>query len=147
MVLKGKHKETQPKCENLNEEVKMLKEKESTWEEKLKAQEECHKVELEGLCHSNKEAFRKYQKDTKKNLNDALRKWRTNLILHTQVATGLLDLSRVDFNCHRDISTESLNFNVYHPEDKNWETFQREWKHLADFFIPTMPKLKTVTRT
>ncbi|KAK5819045.1 hypothetical protein PVK06_024001 [Gossypium arboreum] len=112
----GKYKDAQTECEHLKENVNQLKVEIYTLEEKLKAQEKCYKVELESLRQSHEETFRKFQRDTKNNLNEALPKWKSNLVLHTQVAVSPLDLSEVDFNCLRDISTKSLNFNVYHPE-------------------------------
>ncbi|MBA0637375.1 hypothetical protein Godav_025836 [Gossypium davidsonii] len=84
--------------------------------EKLRAQKESHRVELESLRQSREETFRKFEEDTKKNFNDALFEWRSNLILHAQVVASPLDLSHVNFNCLRDISSVSLNFNVYHPD-------------------------------
>ncbi|KAH1122633.1 hypothetical protein J1N35_005793 [Gossypium stocksii] len=38
-----------------------------------------------------------------------------------------------------DIFIESLSFNIYNPEDKEWEAFQREWKQLIDLFTATTP--------
>ncbi|KAK5771489.1 hypothetical protein PVK06_047694 [Gossypium arboreum] len=77
------------------------------------------------------------KEDTKKNCNDVLQKWKLNLILETQVVAGPLDLSHVDFNCLKDISSMSLSFNVYHPTGDECEAFQREWKKSEDFIIPS----------
>lgn len=116
ITLKGKYKNAKIKNEQLKEEVNQLKDEKSTLEEKLRPQKECHRVELESLCQSCEEIFRKFREDTKKNFSDALFEWRSNLILHAQVATSPLDLSHVNFNCLRDISSVSLNFKVYHPD-------------------------------
>ncbi|KAK5826053.1 hypothetical protein PVK06_020959 [Gossypium arboreum] len=80
---KGKYKDTQTKCTQLEEENSLLKARKSYWEEKLKAQEECHITELEGLRQSYEGALRKHQEDTRKNLIEALPKLRSNLVLHT----------------------------------------------------------------
>ncbi|KAH1092120.1 hypothetical protein J1N35_019377 [Gossypium stocksii] len=97
------------------------------------------KEKLKSLRQSHEESFIKFQEDTKKNIIDALPEWRLNLILHAQMAAGPLDLSQVDFKNLRDISTSSLNFIVYHPEGEEQKSFQREWKQLGEFIIPTMP--------
>ncbi|KAH1091405.1 hypothetical protein J1N35_018662 [Gossypium stocksii] len=55
---------------------------------------------------------------------------------------GPLDLSRVDFNYLSNISAESLNFNVYHSNGEEWETFQRKWKQSSNFFIPITPEVE-----
>ncbi|KAH1082612.1 hypothetical protein J1N35_022373 [Gossypium stocksii] len=51
-----------------------------------------------------------------------------------------LNLSHVDFNYLKDISTDLVSFNIYHPEGEEWEAFKREWKYLDEFIIPTTPK-------
>lgn len=79
-------------------------------EEKLRTQKECHMVKLERLRQSHKQIFKMFQEDPQKNLFEALPKWRSNLILHTQVAVGPLDLKKVDF---KYIPTNSLNFDIY----------------------------------
>ncbi|KAH1122132.1 hypothetical protein J1N35_005292 [Gossypium stocksii] len=75
-------------------------------------------VELENQCRSQVVAFKKYQEDTYKNLVEVLPEWKSNLILYTQVAAGSFDLRKVDFDYFKDISTNSLGFDVYHLEGK-----------------------------
>lgn len=96
-------------------------------------------AELEILSQSDEETFRKFQKDTQKNLIDALPKQGSNLILHTQIATSPFNLSQVDFNSLKDIFSSSPNFDVYHLEGDEWEALQREWKQSSDLFIPNTP--------
>lgn len=98
--------------------------------------EVSHKEELENLRRSHDETFKKYQKDTKKNIIEDLTKWRSNLLLHVQVVVGYFDLRLVDFNCLGNISAGSLNFNIYHFEGEEWGSFQKEWRQSGDLFIP-----------
>ncbi|KAH1040041.1 hypothetical protein J1N35_041784 [Gossypium stocksii] len=53
-----------------------------------------------------------------------------------------LNFSKVDFEYLKDITTESLNFDVYHPKGEEWEAFQGEWKQSVTFSLPTTPKAK-----
>ncbi|KAH1039895.1 hypothetical protein J1N35_041638 [Gossypium stocksii] len=133
LAWKAKYKDTHTKCMRLKKENNLLKDRVSSWEENLKTQEQKHKTKLESLCQSSKEALRKYQEDTKKNLNEALPKLRSNLVLHTQWLWALLI---------QKICTESLNFNVYNSEGEDWENFQKEWKQSPNFFIPTKIKIE-----
>lgn len=96
-------------------------------------------MELKRLHQSHKETFRNYREDIQKNFIEALPNWRSNLILQAQVASGLLDLSKVNFDFLKDISTVSLKFDVYHPKSDEWEAFQSGWKQSSVFSIPTMP--------
>ncbi|KAH1046670.1 hypothetical protein J1N35_037454 [Gossypium stocksii] len=48
----------------------------------------------------------------------------------------------VDFNFLKDISIDSLGFDVYNPNGKIWEDFQSKWKQITGFFIPNSPKIK-----
>lgn len=41
-------------------------------------------------------SLKKYHEDTQNNLIEALPEWKSNLILHTLVAVGPLNLSKVD---------------------------------------------------
>lgn len=95
----------------------------SNLEEKFRAEEECHKAELERLRQSHKKTFKKFHEDTQKNLIKALPKCKSNLILHAQITTGPLDLKSVDFDCLKDIPTSSLNFDIYHLAGEDQETF------------------------
>ncbi|KAK5818420.1 hypothetical protein PVK06_023357 [Gossypium arboreum] len=45
--------------------------------------------------------------------------------------------ANVGFN----VIAEFLNFNVYNPEGKDWEKFQREWRQPANFFISREPEI------
>ncbi|KAK5784396.1 hypothetical protein PVK06_038919 [Gossypium arboreum] len=96
-----------------------LKVKESSWEEKLKSQEQRHLSELECLCQSSEDALRKYQEDKKKNLTEALPILRSNLVLHVEVVVGPLNLSRVNFNYLQKVTPNFLNFNIYNLEGKD----------------------------
>ncbi|KAH1107275.1 hypothetical protein J1N35_011043 [Gossypium stocksii] len=111
--------------ENLEKKIKTGEDSLAKLQEKLKIQEETHKAELERLRQPHKETFKK---------------WRSNLILHTQVAAGPLDFGRVDFNYLKEISTKLLSFNVYHLEGAEPKTFQRVWKHSAGFFLQDTPE-------
>lgn len=59
---------------------------------------------------------------------------------------GHFDLSHIDFNYLENISTKPLNFNIYHLEDKELETFKREWKQSGDLLIQIHPALKTMMK-
>lgn len=43
------------------------------------------------------------------------------------------------FDYLKEVSTSSLNFDVYHPKGDEWETFKREWKQTKGFIIPSTP--------
>ncbi|KAK5842255.1 hypothetical protein PVK06_004591 [Gossypium arboreum] len=116
-TLKRKHGYVQTKNNQLKEEINHLKDDKSILEELLKTQEESHKAEFERLRQSYDETFRKYQEDTQKNLIKMLLEWRSNMIIHAQVASDPLDLSKVYFDYLKDISMELLNFDICHPED------------------------------
>ncbi|KAH1107361.1 hypothetical protein J1N35_011129 [Gossypium stocksii] len=137
--LKGKYKDAQIEYEQYNEKVNHLKDEKSVLEEKLKAHKESHKAELEILRQSHEETFRKFQKDTQKNLIEALLECRSNLILHAQVVACSLDFIKVDFNCLKDIPIELLNFDVYYPKGEKWETFLRDLNQAYEYIIPPMP--------
>lgn len=66
----------------------------------------------------------------------------SNLVLQAQVIVGPLNLSQVNFNYLLKVTPDSLNFNVYNPNGEDQERFQREWKQLVDFFIPTGLEVK-----
>ncbi|KAH1063970.1 hypothetical protein J1N35_028957 [Gossypium stocksii] len=83
---------------------------------------------MERTHQSHSETFRKHREDIQKNLIEALLEWRSNLILHAQVASNPFDLSKVDLDYLKDISIESLNFDVYHPKGDEWDAFQRKLK-------------------
>lgn len=70
-------------------------------------------------------------------MTKALPKVRFNLVFHTQVAFGPLDLCQVHFKFLQNISIKCLNFNAYHPEGEDLENFQSKWKQSAGFFITT----------
>ncbi|KAK5819513.1 hypothetical protein PVK06_024518 [Gossypium arboreum] len=118
-TLKGKLGDAQTEYERYKGEVHHLKGEKSVLEEKLKAQKESHKVELERLSQSHEETFRKFQ--SHKNLIEVIPEWRMILILYTQVPIGPLDLKRVDLKCVKDISIDSLSFNIYHLEGEEWK--------------------------
>ncbi|KAH1114126.1 hypothetical protein J1N35_007504 [Gossypium stocksii] len=63
----------------MEEENNQLRVRESSWEENFKSQDQQRLSKLEHLRQSNKEALKKYQKDTKKNLAEALPILRSNL--------------------------------------------------------------------
>ncbi|KAH1107600.1 hypothetical protein J1N35_011368 [Gossypium stocksii] len=44
-----------------------------------------------------------------------------------------MNLSQMDFNFLKEISTDSFRFNVYHPEGKDWEDFNIKWNEIAGF--------------
>ncbi|KAH1031200.1 hypothetical protein J1N35_043374 [Gossypium stocksii] len=77
----------------------------------------------------------------KRNLTEMLPEWKANLVLHAKVVIDPMDLSQVDFDFLRDVSTDSLGFDVYNPKDKKWEDFQSKWKQIIGFFIPNSPKI------
>lgn len=52
------------------------------------------------------------------------------------------DLSLVDFCFLRDLSTDSLGFDVYNLKGRVWEEFQTKWKHITGFFIADLPEGK-----
>ncbi|KAK5842707.1 hypothetical protein PVK06_005092 [Gossypium arboreum] len=79
-TLMGKHRNAQTKNEHLEEEVNYLNDEKSILKEKLRTKEEVHRAELENLRLSHKETFKKYQEETRKNMNDFLPEWRSNLI-------------------------------------------------------------------
>ncbi|KAH1107731.1 hypothetical protein J1N35_011499 [Gossypium stocksii] len=79
---------------------------------------------LERKVESLEKAFKKYQEDTTKNFTKALLELKANLVLYAQVVASPLDYSQVDFNFLKDISIDSLGFNVYNPKGKEWEEFQ-----------------------
>ncbi|KAK5771265.1 hypothetical protein PVK06_047455 [Gossypium arboreum] len=97
--------------------------------------------DLEHLHHSNEVALKKYQENTKKNLVEALSKLHSNQVLHTQVATGPLNLSQVNFNCLQMVTVESMNFNAYIPKGNNWKSFKKKWRQSINFFIFREPKI------
>lgn len=82
----------------VEKENNLLKDRESYWEEKLKARDRHHLAELEGLHQSSKEDFKIYKEDTRKNLTESLPKLKSNLVLHAQVVTRPLNLSQAGFN-------------------------------------------------
>lgn len=55
------------------------------------------------------------------------------------MVVGPHDLSKVDFDYMKEITRESLNFDVYHLKGEEWEAFQGEWKQLVTFSLPTTP--------
>ncbi|KAK5835578.1 hypothetical protein PVK06_011270 [Gossypium arboreum] len=48
----------------------------------------------------------------------------------------------VNFYYLKKVTIESLNINVYNPEGKDWENFQRKWKQSTNFFIPKEPEIE-----
>lgn len=94
---------------------------------------------MERLHQSHRETFKKYQEDTQKNLVEALLEWKLKFILHAQVVVSPLNLSKVDFDCLKDIFVESLSFDVYNLEGKELKAFQKEWKKSVVFSTLTMP--------
>ncbi|KAK5836337.1 hypothetical protein PVK06_012121 [Gossypium arboreum] len=104
------------------------------------------KAELDGLRQSSEKAFRKYQEDTTKNLTEALLELRSDLVLHTQVASNPMNLSEVDFNFFKDISTNFLSFTIYHPEGKDWKVVQTKWKQMIGFLVTNTLETKMMKR-
>ncbi|KAK5833930.1 hypothetical protein PVK06_017796 [Gossypium arboreum] len=122
---KLEYKDTEDKCIQLERKFKSLEEGKSSLREQLKTHELCHNGKLDSPRQSREEAFKKYQEDTVRNLTKALPKLRSNLVLHTQVATSLMDLSQVDFDFLKDITAGSLSFIIYNPEGKIGRNFNQ----------------------
>ncbi|KAH1073105.1 hypothetical protein J1N35_025433 [Gossypium stocksii] len=115
----GKHKDAKTENKQLKEEVNSLKDDKLALEERLRAREESHQVELESQCHSHDLTFKKYQEDTQKNLIEAILEWKSNLILQAQVVASPLDLRKVNFVFLKDVSTYSFSFDVYHTKGES----------------------------
>ncbi|KAH1031700.1 hypothetical protein J1N35_043874 [Gossypium stocksii] len=83
-----------------------------------------HAEDLEGLKKSSMETMLSF-----------LAKVKSNILLHTQVATSSFDARRIDFDALYKMEMDNLGYDVHCLSGTAWKEYAAKWRGLMDFYL------------
>lgn len=94
-----------------------------------------HEGVMAMLKRKQEEAFEGFKKNTLKILSNITLEYKSNVLLHIQVAAGPFDVHKVGFDALYEVEMYQLSFDVRYPSRAAWEKFLSKWKNTEDFYL------------